>query len=74
MTLKNNDGTRLADLFRKVAGASPEDVSPLSGAGSNRRYYRLRGGDMSLIGVIGTDPEENRAFCTLAGHFRDKGT
>ena len=73
MTLKNNDGTRLADLFRKVAGFSPEDVSPLSGAGSNRRYYRLRGGDMSFIGVIGTDAEENRAFCTLAGHFRDKG-
>lgn len=27
----------------------------------------------TVIGVIGTDPDENRTFCTLARHFASKG-
>ena len=51
----------------------PDSVSPLPVSGSHRRYFRLSGGGSSAIGVAGTDFAENRAFCTIAGHFRSKG-
>ncbi|MDD6209879.1 MAG: RNase adapter RapZ [Bacteroidales bacterium] len=41
-------------------------------AGSDRSYYRLFSENGSIIGVIGTSVEENRAFVTLAKHFYSK--
>ena len=63
----------LSDLFSVRFGTMPDSVSPLPVSGSHRRYFRLSGGGSSAIGVAGTDFAENRAFCTIAGHFRSKG-
>ncbi len=67
----------LFDLYRERFGAEPWKVSPLTGSASNRRYYRIEPLDgtpqESVIGVVGTDVQENEAFITLAGHFRSKG-
>lgn len=63
----------LENLFEKYTGCRPEETSPLSASGSNRKYWRLTGGGCSLIGAEGTDARENRAFMALSGHFRSKG-
>lgn len=62
----------LISLFKEYTGTDPVSVSPLTPAGSNRRYYRLKNSTHSLIGVEGTSPDENRAFIHLSGHFRAK--
>lgn len=64
---------RLKTLFESYAGAALSDCTELTSSGSNRRYFRLKGGDVSVIGVIGTSLEENRAFLSVASHFRGKG-
>ena len=45
----------------------------MTGSASNRRYCRLASHVGTCVGVVGTDYNENRAFITLAGHFRSKG-
>ena len=64
---------RLQALYRTRFGKEADSIAPLPGSGSHRRYFRLTGGDATVIGVIGTDPEENKAFLTEARHFRSKG-
>lgn len=63
----------IESLFEEYTGQKPASVERLAGAGSNRKYFRLKGHGGSVIGVIGDDVEENRAFCSLAGHFRSRG-
>ncbi len=78
----------LEKLYKEYTGFEPEKVVPLAGSGSNRRYFRIEGSRSfaemgnrsdgtevwrSHMGVIGTDRQENHAFITLAGHFREKG-
>jgi len=65
--------TSLSQLFFQYTGAQPEKVEQLSASGSNRRYFRLTGGEVSLIGVQGTSQEENAAFLYMADHFLAKG-
>ena len=62
----------LSRLYIETTGSAPESIVLLPGAGSSRKYYRLRGPE-SLIGVVGTDVAENRAFVELSRHFREKG-
>ena len=50
-----------------------KNVTPLAGAGSNRRYCRLEMDGRSCVGVTGTDVKENEAFIALSRHFRAKG-
>ena len=64
---------RLTALFHSYTGRDAEKCVALSPSGSRRRYFRLSAGDVSLIGVHGTDLDENRAFIALSGHFRSKG-
>ncbi len=64
---------RLEALFRSYTGLTAENCLRLSPSGSRRRYFRLSSGSVSVIGVIGTDKDENHAFITLARHFRSKG-
>ena len=64
---------RLEALFRSYTGLTAENCLRLSPSGSRRRYFRLSSGSVSVIGVIGTDRDENHAFITLARHFRSKG-
>ncbi|MDD2512274.1 MAG: RNase adapter RapZ [Proteiniphilum sp.] len=59
----------LAKLFGDHTGKSNPKIEPLPSSGSNRRYYRLTRGDISLIGVAGQSKEENRAFIELSRHF-----
>ena len=59
----------LITLYRNTFGQEPS-IEPLSSAGSNRRYYRLTSPDgQTLIGVEGTNMEENRAFVEIARCF-----
>ena len=62
----------LETLYKTFTGKAPEAIEPLPGAGSNRRYFRLKG-EQTLIGVIGTSVEENRTFLYMASHFHHKG-
>lgn len=59
----------LNDLFENVAGCRAVSVVKLSGDGSNRSYYRMCAGDVSLIGVVGTCVEENAAFVAMSERF-----
>lgn len=65
--------TELKSLFLKHTGEQANDVTELSSSGSNRRYFRLKNNNISLIGVIGTSREENRAFFEMAQHFKAQG-
>ena len=64
---------RLYRLFEQKYGTAPSVVYPLTGSASPRLYYRMSVGEVSCIGVIGTDRKENEAFVALAEHFRSKG-
>lgn len=64
---------KLKRLFTEHFGTVPDTVSPICGSASNRCYCRLSSGPVSCIGVVGTDLNENRAFVSLAEHFRAKG-
>lgn len=71
----------LAELFREYAGVPCERMEMLAVSGSNRKYYRIyapesvagAGIPRTVIGVAGTDAEENRIFCALAAHLAEKG-
>ena len=64
---------RLFTLFRRNYGRNHQYVRPLTGSASNRQYFRLGDDQSSCIGVIGVNPDENRAFIAMAAHFRLKG-
>ena len=63
----------LETLFQQLTGTMPQGMKALSAAGSNRRYFRLTGGGVSVVGVEGTSVEENRAFIAMARHFHQAG-
>lgn len=71
----------LEELFREYAGVPCERMEMLAASGSNRKYYRIyapesvagAGIPRTVIGVAGTDAEENRIFCALAAHLAEKG-
>ena len=68
-----NDMNELKKLYESVFGIGPEDMAPITGSASNRKYYRISSSAGTCIGVDGLDRDENRAFLTLARHFRSKG-
>lgn len=65
----------LSDLYLSVKAKRPENIVELPSSGSNRRYFRLsaENGADSIIGVIGTSDDENKAFIYMARHFREQG-
>ena len=63
----------LRPLFESYTGQKLTEIVELPASGSNRRYFRLKGGNVSLIGAIGSNHEENHSFIYLARHFREKG-
>jgi len=65
---------RLISLFEKKFRLSPESISPLPGAGSNRSYFRLRTGDVAAIGCVGTSVAENVRFLAYDSFFRERMT
>ncbi len=64
---------RVIQLYKDIFLKKPSGCVPLAGSASNRKYFRLVDDKVSYIGVLGTDAAENRAFVTLAEHFRSKG-
>lgn len=63
----------LEQLFVNYTGRNAEEITELTSSGSNRRYFRIRGGSVSVVGVIGTNFDENRAFIGIDKHFLSKG-
>ena len=64
----------LKKLYREATALEVASCEAIPGAGSNRKYYRLKGTDGStLIGAVGTSRDENHAFCYLARHFVEAG-
>jgi len=62
---------RLIELYRAHFGSNPTAVLALAGDGSNRAYRRLLGeGNEPVVGVMGPDSEENRAFLSFTRAFR----
>ena len=61
---------QLIELYKQWKGAEPAHIHQLTGAGSNRSYYRLTDKEgQTVIGVIGTSRDENHAFLYLTEHF-----
>ncbi len=63
---------KLEKLYKETIGSEPTSIDEMPASGSNRRYYRLHGKE-TIIGVIGTSIEENKAFLAMDEHFRTKG-
>jgi len=59
----------LIQLFKNYTGKSAPQIDPLPSSGSNRRYYRLKQDEISVVGVYGQSKEENHAFIELSQHF-----
>ncbi|MBE6244187.1 MAG: phosphotransferase [Bacteroidales bacterium] len=64
---------QLEELFKQYTGRKCLSCEELPQSGSNRRYFRLKAEGISLIGAMGTSVEENKAFVSLANHFKDVG-
>jgi aminoglycoside/choline kinase family phosphotransferase len=65
---------RLVGLFEERYGRRPDVILDLAADGSTRHYYRLVSGEeLTAIGAIGPDREENRAFLAFAKAFREIG-
>lgn len=59
----------LENLYFGIYRCCPLSVVKLAGEGSNRIYYRLVGDAGSVVGVVGTSAEENKAFIAVAKAF-----
>ena len=65
---------KLKELLIKNTGAEPESAVRLTAAGSNRIYYRfMLPGGRTVVGVEGTNADENRAFLTIGRHLHAAG-
>lgn len=64
---------QLNQLFVNYTGETNPVIEELPSSGSNRKYYRLKTKDFSLIGVAGESRDENHAFIELDRHFHKKG-
>jgi len=64
---------RLAHIFRRQYGMSPDSIIALKSDGSDRKIYRLFFGQQTIIGIIGNDPDENIAFLAFSKTFKDFG-
>lgn len=62
---------RILRLFSDVFDAEPVEVRPLAADGSARSYHRLEAPDgRTVVGGIGPEPEENRAFWAFSRAFK----
>ncbi len=69
-----SSGTAIARKRPDVFGAEPTDVLGVAADGSARSYHRLVGSDgQTVVGAVGPEPEENRAFWSYSRAFRGIG-
>ena len=65
---------RLKELLLQYACCEPVSVIKLTADGSNRVYYRFTFVNAdTVVGVEGTNPDENRAFFSIGHHLKDAG-
>ncbi len=64
---------QIAELFEQYTHQKPVEIYELPSSGSNRRYFRIKGDGITLIGAAGTSVEENIAFVEIGRHFMLKG-
>ncbi|MBN1449130.1 MAG: phosphotransferase [Bacteroidetes bacterium] len=67
------DLNTLRRIHADVFGVEPERVMRLKGDASDRMIYRLSAPAHSVIGIVGPNPAENRAFIGFARSFRAEG-
>ncbi len=67
------DHKSLLKLYESHFGHPADSIDELPSSGSNRRYFRLNGPSGHVIGVVGTNVLENRAFLEFDRHFASKG-
>jgi aminoglycoside/choline kinase family phosphotransferase len=70
--MDSSEQEHLGDLYRRHFSRKPEDIQPLKGDGSDRRYYRLTG-NPHVIGVAGSNSAENKAFIYFSERFAEQG-
>jgi aminoglycoside/choline kinase family phosphotransferase len=63
----------LEKLFEEHFGTAPELVTALPVSGSDRRYYRLKAGNNTVIGTHNTNTAENNTFFYFTELFRKHG-
>lgn len=61
----------ISEGYKEVFGSSATEVSPLPRSGSDRRYYRIKEYNRSVIGAYNENHEENEAFVGFSRHFRN---
>ena len=65
---------RLVSLAEERFGRRPDSIVDLAADGSTRQYFRLHWNDTrTVIGALGPDHDENRAFLAFAKAFRAAG-
>lgn len=65
---------RLSALFAAAFGFPAASILDLRADGSDRKLYRLIGGNgITAVGVFGPEPEENRAFLSYSRSLRSAG-
>lgn len=63
----------LSSLFRQWTGESVSAICELGANGSNRRYFRLQGGDKCCIAAYNDNVRENDAFIYYSKQMRERG-
>ena len=63
----------LKELFSLRYGNAPQNIEPLAGDGSDRKLFRLKDAQRSVIGAVNADRRENTAFLSFSRHFRGCG-
>ena len=59
--------------YMELFGNQGIKIVALPQSGSDRKYYRITGGDKSIIGAYNANIEENDAFIGFTRHFLSKG-
>lgn len=52
---------------------SPDEIQLLPQSGSDRRYFRVKKGDTTLIATFNLNVQENKTFIYFTNHFRKQG-
>lgn len=62
----------IASLYKKWKGKEASSIDLLPQSGSERRYFRLHGGNESVIGTYGANVMENKTFIYFSKNFNNK--
>jgi len=62
----------ISEGYKELFGGSLTAITPLPRSGSDRRYYRIRDDNKTIIGAFNANREENEAFIGFTHHFRSK--